>query len=278
MGRGEVGRFGLRMVRCIVARNHTNSGKIWPLRVTEFSAQYRPSIRFGGASSEEAMVHGRIRIQQGVLNVRNSFLFATVVASMLIGSIATAQGQPGGSRPSGTNVAVIDVGFVFKNATGFKRAMDEIKADDENFKQDAIRQQEAMKADLQNLQKLPKGSVQYKSLEEKIAGDQTKLRLDMARQQKDRVESEAKIYFNAYQTLEREINKFATTYGIDLVLRYNGEAMDPSQPESVLNGINRFVVYQRDINITGPILDQMNRGVPGAQGAGQARRPQIPPR
>lgn len=203
--------------------------------------------------------------------MKNSLLFATIVASMLIGSIATAQGQPGGPRPnapSGTNVAVIDVGFIFKNANGFKQAMEDIKADDERFKQDALRKQEAMKADLQNLQKQPTGSVQYKSLEEKIASDQTKLRLDMARQQKDRIEAEAKVYFNAYQTLEREINKFATTYGIDLVLRYNGEEMNPAQPESVLNGINRFVVYQRDLNITGHILDTMNRGVPNRGGGG----------
>ncbi len=228
------------------------------------------------------MVQGRFRLQQGVLNVRNSLLFATIVAGVLIGagllieSGANAQGQAGAARaPSGTNVAVVDVGFIFKNATRFKQSMDDIKNDDERFKQEMTAKQEAMQADMQNLQKMGKASTEYKILEERIAGDQTKLRLDMARKQKERIEQEAKIYFNAYRELEEHINKFATTYGIDLVLRFNAEEMDPSQPESVLNGINRFVVYQRDLNITGHILDQMNRNTPPMQ---QALPPFQPPR
>ncbi|MBC8356633.1 MAG: OmpH family outer membrane protein [Planctomycetes bacterium] len=197
--------------------------------------------------------------------MRISLLFATVVAGLLIGKDANAQGQPGAPRAataSGTNVAVLDIGFIFKNAARFKQAMDDIKADDEKFKQEVVRKQETMQAEVQNLQKMLKGSPDYKILEEKLAGDQTKLRLDMARKQKDRIDQEAKVYFNAYQEVEIHINKFATTYGIDLVLRFNAEKMDPAQPESVLNGINRFVVYQRGLDITGPILDQMNRNTP----------------
>jgi Skp family chaperone for outer membrane proteins len=232
------------------------------------------------------MVQGRFRLQQGVLNVRNSLLFATIVAGVLIGagllieSGANAQGQAGAARaPSGTNVAVVDVGFIFKNATRFKQSMDDIKNDDERFKQEMTAKQEAMQADMQNLQKMGKASTEYKILEERIAGDQTKLRLDMARKQKERIEQEAKIYFNAYRELEEHINKFATTYGIDLVLRFNAEEMDPSQPESVLNGINRFVVYQRDLNITGHILDQMNRNTPPIQQVDRTnRQPFQPPR
>lgn len=226
------------------------------------------------------VVQGRFRLQQGVLNVRISLLFATMVAGVLIGpgflfeNAANAQG-PGAAPVRGTNVAVVDVGFIFKNATRFKQSMDDIKNDDERFKQEVIAKQEAMQADVQNLQKMSKTSTDYKILEERIAGDQTKLRLDMARKQKERVEQEAKIYFNAYRELEDQINKFATTYGIDLVLRFNGEEMDPSQPESVLNGINRFVVYQRDLNITGHILDQMNRNSPPPQ---TSTRPFQPPR
>ncbi|MEX0819393.1 MAG: OmpH family outer membrane protein [Pirellulaceae bacterium] len=213
--------------------------------------------------------------------MRKSLLFATIVAGMLIGTVANAQGPTGAARPAaarGTNVAVVDIGFIFKNATRFKQAMDDIKADDERFKQEVVAKQEAMQAAVQNLQKMQKGSTDYKILEEQIAGDQTKLRLDMARKQKDRVEQEAKVYFNAYREVESHINKFATTYGIDLVLRFNAEEMDPSQPESVLNGINRFVVYQRDLNITGHILDQMNRDTPPRTTNGNNRPPFQPPR
>ena len=69
--------------------------------------------------------------------MRKSLLFATMVAGVLIGagilidSGANAQGQGGVPRTAGgTNVAVIDVGYIFKNATRFKQSMDDIKNDD----------------------------------------------------------------------------------------------------------------------------------------------------
>ncbi len=220
--------------------------------------------------------------------MRISLLFATVVAAMLIGAGmllptgANAQGQAGAPRSGvagGTNVAVIDIGFIFKNAERFKQSMEDIKSDDEKFKAEILAKQEAMQAALQKLQQIPKGQTEYQILEEQIAGDQTKLRLDMARKQKERIEQEAKVYFNAYKEVEFHINKFATTYGIDLVLRFNAEDMDPAQPESVLNGINRFVVYQRELNITSHILDQMNRNTPPPRTSnGTSRPPFQPPR
>jgi hypothetical protein len=54
--------------------------------------------------------------------------------------------------------------------------------------------------------------------------------------------------------------------------------MDPTKPESVLSGINRFVVFQRQLNITGHILDEMNRGTPDVipGGGGTANFPPRP--
>ncbi|MEO8494047.1 MAG: OmpH family outer membrane protein [Planctomycetota bacterium] len=192
------------------------------------------------------------------MSIGTGFLMETDAKAQVPAPAPAARKPVGG----GTNVAVIDVGYIFKNAARFKQSMEDIQNDDERFKQEVIAKQEAMQAAVQNLQKMQKGSNEFKILEEQIAGDQTKLRLDMARKQKERIEQEAKVYFNAYRELEEHIGRFASTYGIDLVLRFNAEDMDPTQPESVLNGINRFVVYQRDLNITGPILDQMNRNTP----------------
>ncbi|HRX82876.1 MAG TPA: hypothetical protein P5307_27605, partial [Pirellulaceae bacterium] len=98
--------------------------------------------------------------------MRITLLSATIVASMLIGpgilfeNQVKAQGQP--AAPRGTNVAVVDVGFIFKNATRFKQSMDDIKNDDERFKQEVLAKQEAMQAAVQNLQKMQKGGTDYK--------------------------------------------------------------------------------------------------------------------
>ena len=191
-----------------------------------------------------------------------------------------AQGQPGvppANSQRGTNVAVIDVGFIFKNATRFKMAMDDLKQDDEKFQTEMTQRRDAITAQIEQLQRMQKGSTDYRIMEEQIAGDQTKLKLDVARQQKNRIEREAKIYYNAYREIEDHVREFAGRRGIDLVLRFNSEAMDPTKPESVLNGINRFVVFQDRLNITNAILTQMNRGTPDPVSRQPNRQQFVPP-
>jgi len=237
-----------------------------------------------------------------VLNVRISFLLAALVATTIIGTdVSNGQGTrrpgtvvPGTGRPSttqprstasartapvatpkqGTTVAVIDIGYIFKNARRFKMTMEDLKKGDEKFQEEITVRRDNINADIQELQRRQRSDPTYKRMEEDIAGAQTKLRLDVARAQKERVEKEAKVYFNAYREVEDQINKFASRYGIDLVLRFNSEKMDPAKPETVLSGINRFVVFQRQLNITGHILDEMNKG--GAQPP--PRQTSFPPR
>ena len=60
--------------------------------------------------------------------------------------------------------------------------------------------------------------------------------------------------------------------GIELVLRYSAEPMDPQNRQSILQGVNRPLVYHRDLDITGEVLDRLNRArvsdQRGAAGAG----------
>jgi hypothetical protein len=51
--------------------------------------------------------------------------------------------------------------------------------------------------------------------------------------------------------------------------------MDPSQRDSIMQGINQIVVYQDRLNITEAILELLNRGTPSVR---QAQPPVIPPR
>ena len=68
------------------------------------------------------------RRQQGALNVKTSLIAATIVASLVTLSVVSqlgAQGKfPMGAAPGGgTNVALIDIGYIFKNNIRFKNAM-----------------------------------------------------------------------------------------------------------------------------------------------------------
>ena len=66
-----------------------------------------------------------------------------------------------------------------------------------------------------------------------------------------------------------EVNSFADQHGFALVLRFNSEAIDAKNRQSVLEGVNRAVVVQKNLNITNAIIDRLER-----RHGGTASRPQ----
>ena len=212
-------------------------------------------------------MHGRPRWQQGVLNVRISCLQAILVANVLLIGVTSVYAQTAATSPAppnsrGTSVAVIDVGYIFRNLERFKQAREDINADATKFTEEVRDRRAALAQQAEQLKSTPAGTAQYSQMEEQLANADTQLRLDMGRKQKERVEKEAKIYFNAYKEIEEQVRRFSDRFQIDLVVRFNSEDMDISKPETVLQGINRFVVFQRSLNITNHILDELNRGTP----------------
>lgn len=206
-----------------------------------------------------------------------------VTASCLGLSSGIAQVQPRGQAPAtaaaarpGTNVAVIDINFIFKNHQRFKQTMDGIKSEIETFEAYLREERNKVTAKTEQLQTLPAGSPQYKQLEEQIATMHTQLGLETGRKRKEILEREAKVYYNSYQEIEDRVAKFARAYGIDLVMRFNSEPMDATKRESVLQGINRAVVYQNALNITNAIIDDLNRQPPPPRISDGSNRPLVP--
>jgi outer membrane protein len=189
---------------------------------------------------------------------------------------AVAQGQGtnppasnggGSSERHGTSVAVIDIKFIFDNHQRFKTAMDDIKKDYDAFEGTVRNTETDLRKKLEELKGMQPGSDQFRQLEEYVATTRSKVQLDIGRRQKQRVEAEAQVYHRAYQEVEEKIKSFADRYGIDLVLQFSTTEIDPSKPDTVIRGLNRQVVFQRNLNITQFILDELNRGLPAPSGA-----------
>jgi Skp family chaperone for outer membrane proteins len=190
---------------------------------------------------------------------------------VLVPYVGLAQGQPPVGRPAapapatqpaaqrGTNVAVIDIKYIFENHIRFKEAMDSIKKDYDAFEAQVRGVEANLRKQIEQLKAMPAGTPEFKQLEQQVATTRTQVQLDINNKQKERVEEEAKVYHNAYQELEAEIAKFAARYGIDLVLQFSSAEIDPAKPDSVIRGLNRLVVYQNQLDITPNILQELNR-------------------
>ena len=71
----------------------------------------------------------------------------------------------------------------------------------------------------------------------------------------------------------KEVEYFAQRQGIDLVVRFNSGQIDPQDRKSVLEGVNRAVVFQQRLNITGHILNRLNGPAQSSETANKSTVP-----
>jgi Skp family chaperone for outer membrane proteins len=253
--------------------------------------------------------------KQGVLSVRFSLVCATFVAGPLslcfMIAPAAAQAPPGlppagvrpagqvgpagpafgptsapapSAAPSGTNVAVIDIAHIFKNHVRFNAQMNDMKRDIDAF--DASMRDESVKLQkkAESMQTFNPSSNEFKKTDEELAHLKSDFQIRVQAKKREFLEQEARVYYGIYREVEDAVASFAQRNRIGLVLRYTGDEMKPDDRSSVLQGVNKPVVYQDRLDITQHVLNQLNAGAtmppnaggiapPISQGPGQIQQP-----
>lgn len=191
--------------------------------------------------------------------------FAACLALIVLGlSAAPASAQaPAPTGYVATPVATLDLAYLFRNHTRYKSLDDALKAEVATAEQSFAGEQKAMQELARRLNEYKPGSDEYKRTEEELAKKEADLRLRGAIMQKNFGEKKAKNYFDVLQEVKNYVRYYAEQHGITLVINFNGDEIDGSNPQSVVRGLNETVVYQhRSVDITPIILDLCNKNVP----------------
>lgn len=195
--------------------------------------------------------------------------------SLALSHAAVAQQPVRPAPPAGTNVAVLDINEVFEKNLRFKAEMDQIRDDIKSYETTVVEKRKQANTLNEKLAEYQPGSPEYKSLETQLAQMAADMQVEMAMKKKEFMEREARVYYGAYMETVQQVTDFAAKHNIGLVLRFNGDEIDPQERASVLQGVNRAIVYQRNLNITEQILNELNRGA-APRNAGV--RPPVPQR
>ena len=172
----------------------------------------------------------------------------------LFASVGTAQdGQSG-------IVAVLDVAKVFKEHAGFNSRMESIKKEIEAFEEDFRQRREQLQNEVRTLQGLV-GKPEYKTEEAALARKEADLQIEANQKRAEILTREAKIYFDTYNEVVGVVGEMATSYGITLVIRYDSSEIDQTDRASVIKGVNRNVIFQRDLDLTPLVLQKVNGAV-----------------
>lgn len=174
-------------------------------------------------------------------------------------------------RPS--SIGLLNVGYLFENHPRLKQMREEMKADVERADQVVRAEQENIKKQAESLEQY-RGTPDAKAIEEQVARRSSELKLQVAMQRKEFMLREARMYHQTYQEIYQEVEYYCQQNGVDLVLRFNADKVDMENPESVLVHVNRPIVWQSpDRDITGFVLQSLQRRYPAAVGVNPAVRP-----
>lgn len=206
--------------------------------------------------------------------------FAAVLAATLTLSIGSPLGAQApsqyGANASKYSVAVVDISYIFKNHARFKSTMESMKTEMQGIETELKTDREKIAALEQDRNTFGAGTPDYKKRDEEVARQMAEFNLKMGKLRKDFLEREAKVYYQTYLEVVDAVKYYAKRQNIGLVLRFNGDPVDPNRRDDVLREINKPVVVQDQIDITADILALLNRDQQGATPS-TPNQPGVPP-
>ena len=203
--------------------------------------------------------------------MRTSFLSAALLVSLFLVPIqqATAQTRPG------TTIALLDIEEVFQEYLRYKAMLDDVSKDEKALETMVRGKAKELTAMQNELRDYKPGSANYSQLEGKIAKLKADTTVETDLKRKQFIIRRSKASHIAYQDITKTVARFAEANGISMVMAYDKREVDPNNPNQVLTEINRRVIYQRSLNITKYIIEQLNAGVPPTE---VSNRPGAPTR
>lgn len=181
--------------------------------------------------------------------------------------------QPTASAAPATHVAVIDIGYVFKNHNRFKAAMEKMKDEVMAAENGLKAERDRINGLMEQLKGFNVGSPEHRKLEADVAKAQGDFNVNAQLQKKDFMDREAKVYLQVYLEIERAVSQFARDNKIAVVHRFDGEPIDDTDRNRILGSITKPIVYyDPQVDITPDVLRMLNGEAVAAQPAQQPLR------
>ena len=175
----------------------------------------------------------------------------TIATSVVLAATACAVAL-GFTQPvlAQTNVALVDIGKVFKSHPVFGQQLQALKTEAEQFKAETQQLQRDLQVEAQGLQGLEPSSAEFKAEETRLAQKSAAKEVEQRGLMRELMKREARLHFDTYNEVKKVIASHCERTGIRMVLRYNSVEMDEDEPAVIMQKVNGSVVFhtnQKDI-------------------------------
>ena len=157
-----------------------------------------------------------------------------------------------------TQVAIVDIGEIFKGHPAFTQQLEALKQEAEQFKSSSLQLQQSLMQKAEVLKQYTPGSPEFKQNEASLAQESAAMEVDQRDKMRQLMQREAQLHFDTYAEVNKLVETYCDQHGIQLVLRFNSEQMDAKNPASIMQRVNGSIIYHdQDKDITSQVIAQL---------------------
>jgi Skp family chaperone for outer membrane proteins len=210
-----------------------------------------------------------------VVSAAISVCFGFLAVSQLAGQAPQAPNAP----HQGT--VLVDMSAIMKNSARFNQAMEGLKKEYEAKAEKMKQRSEQGSQIAAELRTLAPSDPRRKQLEQQMLQMRADHELEGKKVTNDIRDAESKIILGLMGELKGELEQYARSKQVKLILRNDPTPPDLTDPRMILQEIHKPIVYQSGSDVTPSILEMLNRGAAPATGnptTGRAPGPARPVR
>lgn len=185
-------------------------------------------------------------------SITNLFVAKFAVAVTLLVAV------PVSAQDGSGLVVVLDVAKVFKVNQHFDSSLKAIQAEAEELKTKIQKDQQNLKSQADQVtQQFKPGTPEFQREETRLEQELAALRTTARQLESGLLKKEAQLYHDTYLKMQQVVGQIAEKHNIDLVLRFDSSQINPANRADVIKGVNRGVVFQKNLDITDMVIEQM---------------------
>lgn len=214
--------------------------------------------------------------------IPSAFSIAVLAGLLSVGSTAWSQSEKPGrasakdaaeAKSLPHKVGLIDMAHVFKHYKKFEYLREDLKLKIGDSEAQAKKMAEDIKALQSEMKELKEGSPEFGVKEQKLAKASAEFETFRRSTQREILKEESQIYHQIYMEVADAVKKYSKFYKYTLVLRFNREDLNPEDPQGLIQGMNRQVVFhQEEDDMTNSVLQHLNDKFDEGQGGKPAKQ------
>ncbi len=156
------------------------------------------------------------------------------------------------------DIALVDMNKVFASHKGMQAKNEDLKREAEDAQEKGKALFESQQKIQEDLKRAKQGSAEQSKLQKELQEKNIAIQKFQIETRRHLEELNMSNTLSVYKLINDEIQNIAEARGYRLVINYSSDPVDPKETAKGIQTISRYVLYQKDLDITEEVIQALN--------------------